>query len=37
MDDLKEKSLEGSDKPETDTRPPEEKEQEGSFGDYIVR
>ena len=41
MDELKEKSLAGSDEPEkdpeSDVKPPEEKEKEGGFGDFIVR
>ena len=41
MDDLKEKSLEGSEKPEKEpeaqVNSPEEKEQKGSFGDFAVR
>ncbi len=41
MDELKEKSLEGSEEPEKEPeanlKPAEEEEQKGSFGDFLVR
>ena len=41
MDELKEKSLEGSEgpekEPEAPVKSPEEQEQQGSFGDFAVR